>query len=169
MLLLGMNSKLNLALALAWLGLLDFQARGAEPEIAHVFPDFPTECPNASPHLITGEGFEPGKTEVWIWSPGKDTAAITNALANLGGAEPTLPERLPKDARRVSTLDVEQQVIVAPLEGVGVWVKTAAGTSKPYLFNVPKPCWVGPERSGGTGQASGEAVQRPRLRRARRR
>lgn len=122
-------------------------AQAAPPEISNVFPDFPTEYPNASPHLVTGEGFEPGKTEVWVWSPGKEAAAITNALAGLGEAEPILPEQPPQDARRVSTLDVERQVLVAALEGVVVWVKTTAGVSKPCLFNVPKPCWLGPERA----------------------
>ena len=121
--------------------------QAAPPEISNVFPDFPTEYPNASPHLVTGEGFEPGKTEVWVWSPGNEAAAITNALAGLGEAEPILPTQPPPDARRVATLDVERQVLVAPLEGVVVWVRTASGASKPCLFNVPKPCWLGPERA----------------------
>jgi len=147
----------------AFFGISALTAFAAPPEIANVFPDFPTEYPNASPHLITGEGFEPGKTEVWIWSPGKEAAGITNGLASLGEAEQTLPEQPPKDARRVSALDVEQQVIVAPLEGVCVWVKTPAGTSAPYLFNVPKPCWVGPERmeSGASVHVFGFGLRAP--------
>ena len=118
---------------------------GEPPQIANIFPDFPTEYPNASPHLITGEGFEPGKTEVWVWSPVKD-AAKADALSNVKDSE-GLPAEPPTGARRIEPLDVEPQVIVVPLEGVAVWVKTAGGISKPCLFNVAKPCWLGPERA----------------------
>jgi len=60
-------------------------------------------------------------------------------------------------------LDVEPQVIVAPLEGVVAWVKTPAGTSAPYLFNVPKPCWLGPERvaPGATVHVFGFGLRAP--------
>jgi hypothetical protein len=30
------------------------------PEIAHIYPDYP----GVSPHILTGENFEPGNTEV---------------------------------------------------------------------------------------------------------
>ena len=104
----------------AFFGISALTALAAPPEIANVFPDFPTEYPNASPHLITGESFEPGKTEVWIWAPAKGDAAVTNALATLGDDEPLLPDEPPKEARRISAMDVELQVLVAPLEGVVV-------------------------------------------------
>ena len=86
----------------------------AIPQISNVFPDFPTDYPSAGPHLLTGEDFEPGGTEVWVWDPGKkDDEKIAPALP--AGDEPPLPETPPANARRITPLDVERQVIVAPL------------------------------------------------------
>ena len=99
-----------------------------------------------SPHIITGEAFEPGKTEIWALDTVVDTASVTNAIELLGDNDPPLPAAPPKDGKRISPLDVERQVIVAPLEGFVVWVRTPAGTSLPYAINLPKPCWLSDER-----------------------
>ena len=40
-------------------------AVAAAPEIAHLFPNYP----GISPQLITGEHFDPARTEVWFWEP----------------------------------------------------------------------------------------------------
>ncbi|MGA2864596.1 MAG: glycosyl hydrolase family 28-related protein [Verrucomicrobiota bacterium] len=141
-----MNAKLNLALALAWVGLLNFDARGAKPEISYVFPDFPTGYPNASPHILTGENFDPAKTEVWTWQP-RLSDSLRDAVEQLGKPTPELPAQPPEGAQRVGPLDVERQIIVAPLQGSVVWVKTAEGFSKPYLFHVAKPLWVSEEQA----------------------
>lgn len=124
---------------LAWL-LCGASLRAAPPEIANVYPDFP----GFGPHIITGEGFDPATAEVWVWNPGSEGSNRT--LAEKPGEPPAgLPAQPPGNARRVNALDVESQIIVAPLEGSVLWVKTSAGCSKPYLFNVAKPLWVSEE------------------------
>jgi prepilin-type processing-associated H-X9-DG protein len=110
----------------------------AGPEIANVFPDFPSDAPK----IITGEGFDPESTELWTWAPESDEATIKQALANLEKELPPLPTNPPEGAQRTSPLDVEPQVIVARLKGSVLWTKTADGFSKPLLFNAAKPCWI---------------------------
>ena len=134
-----------LALMLFWFLTLPVQAVG--PEISYVFPDFPTEYPAVSPHLITGEDFDPAMTEVWVWEPGKDNVGENAAIAKLAEGEPHLPDKPPAGARRITPLDIERQVIVAPLEGTLVWVKTQQGTSAPYLINVPRPHWLSHQKA----------------------
>jgi hypothetical protein len=57
----------------------------AVPEIANVFPD----PPGFGPHIITGESFDPGSTEVWIWEPSPREAA-EKEMADRPGSD--LPE-----------------------------------------------------------------------------
>jgi hypothetical protein len=112
------------------------------PEVSFLVPDFATENPSVTPHIITGEEFQPGKTEVWVLDGPKDSSEATNAVASLGDADPLLPTEPPQGARRVLPLDVERQVIVAALEGFAAWVRTPAGTSTPHAVNLPKPFWI---------------------------
>jgi hypothetical protein len=116
-------------------------APGLAPEIAHVFPDFPTE----GPRIITGENFDPKKTEVLIWTPADLKAE--ELLKLLGDEERALPTTPPADARRAEVLDVEPQVIVAGLGPAAVWVRTPAGVSQPYAVDLARPCWLNPERA----------------------
>lgn len=111
---------------------------GEPPEIANVFPDHP----GVSPHLITGENFDPLHTEVWVWEPPSGERVVREAAARLGEALPPLPAQPPEGSRRADALDVEIQVITASLSGAVVWVKNGHGFSRPYLFNVAKPHWV---------------------------
>jgi len=109
------------------------------PEIGQVFPDFGDA--RGFTHVITGESFDPAATEVWSWSPPSDEEAIRAAMALLGST-PELPAKPPERARRLQVVDVERQVIVAPLTGELIWVKTAAGFSTPCLINVARPFWI---------------------------
>jgi hypothetical protein len=58
-----------------------------------------------------------------------------------------LPTQPPEGARRVNALDVETQVITAPLHGSVVWTKTRVGFSSPRLFNLAKPLWLSEEKA----------------------
>ena len=128
-----------LSVALGWTA----GGRAAPSEIANVFPDYP----GFGPHIITGEGFDPGSTEIWVWEPSTREATAREMADRLGSDWPELPAQPPEGAQRVGTLDVERQVIVAPLTGAVLWVKTADGFSKPYLFNVAKPLWISEARA----------------------
>ncbi|TFH46263.1 MAG: hypothetical protein E4H01_10265, partial [Lysobacterales bacterium] len=121
----------------------------APPEISNVYPDYP----GFGPHIITGEGFDSGSTEVWTWEPSARETMEKEAAGRLGGDLSELPARPPEGARRVGMLDVERQVIVASLNGAVLWVKTAEGFSKPYLFNVAKPLWVSESKAAPGGLA----------------
>lgn len=112
------------------------------PEIAHVHPDYP----GIRPHLITGEGFEPGATEVWIWEPPAPGGDPGEAFLP-GDPAPELPAEPPREARRAEVLDVERQAIVAGLEGSVLWVKTPRGISRPRLFEVARPFWVSEKKA----------------------
>jgi hypothetical protein len=132
---------ISLGLSLAGRSGLAAESDAAAPEIAHVFPDFPHD----GPRIITGENFELGKTELWLWTP----PAVNEAqlLERLGDSERSLPETPPADARRAEVLDVERQVIVANLGPAVLWIKTPAGLSKPYALDLARPCWLNPERA----------------------
>ena len=132
--------KRTLALLATWLAVWQM-AQAAAPEIARVYPDFPS----ASPHLIIGESFSLEDTEVWTWGPQLTRDEIL-ATADKLDTPALLPMQPPEGARRVKPLDVESQVITVPLSGAAVWVKNADGWSKPYRFNVPKPFWISHER-----------------------
>lgn len=130
-----------------WLAVLVGEAfpaetRGLVPEIAHVFPDFPCE----GPRIITGENFEPGRTEVLIWEP-PAVAKAEDLLQSVGDDELPLPAAPPAEARRAEVWDVEKQVIVASLGPAIVWIKTPAGVSQPYAIDLPRPCWMNPEQA----------------------
>jgi len=131
-------------------------ALAGAPLISNVFPDFPA----TGPKIITGEHFVPGSTEVWVLEFSKDDEGVEKAIERLG-EPPALPVTPPKQARRVSVLDVERQVIVASLRGALVWVKTPAGISPPYLFDVPRPFWLSDERAepGGVVYLFGFALR----------
>jgi prepilin-type processing-associated H-X9-DG protein len=138
-----MRAKPSAALLLARILLgatLSFTASAAPPEISHIHPDYP----GASPQIITGEQFDPGSTEVWVWDPPGSAELRRESAGEVD--PPSLPERPPEGARRAEVLDVERQVMVASLEGTVAWVKTAEGFSKPALFNVAKPFWLSEER-----------------------
>jgi len=113
-------------------------AVAAPSEISNVYPDYP----GFGPHIITGEGFDAAGVEVWTWEPSAPEGMEKEAASQLGSAMPELPAQPPEGARRIKTLDVERQVIVASLTGTVLWVKTAEGVSKPHLFNVAKPLWI---------------------------
>ena len=91
--------------------------------------------------MITGADFEPGKTEVWMWEGPKQPGG-DQALPIGEPAEKALPAEPPADARQIGILDCERQVIVAPVQGVAVWVKTSAGFSRPCVVNLARPCWL---------------------------
>lgn len=122
------------------LALVTLSAEASSPEIANVFPDFPGSGNAAK--IITGEGFDPGSTRVWTWSPESDEASLKKAVARIQQGQPPLPAKPPKGARSHGPIDVEAQVIVAKVRGSVMWVETAEGFSKPLLFNVAKPCWL---------------------------
>jgi hypothetical protein len=134
-----------------------------QPQISYVFPDFVTEAPSVAIHTITGEDFDPAKTEVWTWDSGNDGGIVSNAVASLADLEPELPIVPPKDAHRIQPLDIERQIITTPLTGEIVWVKTASGVSKPYLFNVAKPCWISDQQTqpGATIHIFGFGLRSP--------
>jgi hypothetical protein len=106
-------------------------AVAAQPEISYVHPDFPGNCP----HILTGQDFDPKKSEVWIWEGPRSDSGDAAELEVGANGELALPARPPETARRVQPLDMERQVIVAPLQGIAVWVKTPAGFSKPKRPN----------------------------------
>lgn len=115
----------------------------APPEIANLFPEYP----GVSPQLITGEHFDPLRTEVWVWEPPSGEEIVREAASRLSEALPALPVRPPEGARRAEVLDVEAQVITASLNGAVAWVKTGEGFSRPHLFNAAKPLWVSEEKA----------------------
>ncbi len=131
----------SLALACIVILALDAMFAGASPpEISHIFPDFPGS--GDAPKIITGEGFDPGSTRVWTWSPKSDEASIKKAMAQIHQGLPSLPAKPPKGAQSHGPIDVETQIIVAKVRGSVMWVETAQGFSKPLMFNVAKPCWL---------------------------
>jgi len=119
------------------------QSLGAAPEISNVFPDFP----GVSPHILTGENFDPKTTEVWVWDPPTSDEIVKGSVPAWGAAPPAIPAAPPKGAGRVKPLDVEPQVIVAALRGCVVWVKNGRQVSAPYLLNVPRPFWISDEKA----------------------
>ena len=131
-------------------------ALAAPPEIAHIHPD----SPGVEPRIIAGEGFDPSATEVWVWEPSADEAALREALRR-ADPSPDLPAVPPEGARRTAPIDVEPQVIVAPLGGSVVWVKSPGGFSKPYLVDVARPLWMSDEkvRAGGVAYIFGFALR----------
>jgi len=133
------------------------------PQISYVFPDFATEAPAVSVHIITGEDFDSAKTEVWTWDAENDDGPISNAVASLVDLEPELPKAPPKDAHRMQPLDVERQIITTPLTGEIVWVRTASGWSKPYLLNVAQPRWISDQQTepGATVHIFGFGLRSP--------
>jgi len=117
-------------------------AGAGPPEIAYVFPDYPTGGGGRAPHIITGENFDPAKTELWAWDPKADEKALLDAIPEPGAEEPSLPDAPPTGSRRIGAMDVEKQVIVADLSGSVLWAKTGEGLSRPYLLNVARPFWI---------------------------
>ncbi len=115
-------------------------AFASQPEIANVFPDFPGS--GDAPKIITGEGFIPGSTRVWTWSPESDEATLEQALAQIDKGLPSLPAKPPKGAQSHGPIDVEAQIIVARVKGAVMWIETADGFSQPLMFDVVKPCWL---------------------------
>lgn len=139
------------AIMLLIAALLAAPAFAAPPEIAHIHPDYVgTHLKADVPHLLTGEGFCPEQTTLWIWGHPYDAAAIDKAAERLarGEALPPLPDAPPKDARRINPLDVDGQIMMANLWSLAkgnltvVWAQTPEGFSKPCLFNVAKPVWL---------------------------
>lgn len=123
------------------LGWFAATAAGAGPEIAYVHPDYPT----AGPRVITGEGFPPegSQLEVRCWRPPESKAEVDAGLeAWTRGQPPTWPAEPPQDAARVPVFDSEPRTAVAALNGVAVWVRTAAGVSRPYAFDLAMPWWI---------------------------
>ena len=60
---------------------------------------------------------------------------------------PALPAEPPKEARRITPLDAERQVLVARVPSGIVWVRTPGGCSTPYLIDVPRPFWLSEPRA----------------------
>ncbi len=132
------------ALTIAIASLAASGETSSRPVISNVFPDF--DPPVRVPHVITGENFDPNTTEVWCWQGSADSPTTQAALNRLGQPM-TLPTEPPKGACRAAVLDVESQVIVANLQGVVVWVKTAQGWSQPCLFGTAHPFWISRDKA----------------------
>lgn len=131
-----MSSTCVLFLALCPLLAAD-PALGRKPEISNIFPDFPCDAPRT----ITGEDFDSQATEVWAWDLGRREEA--EAAGPLPPATaPALPAEPPQEARRITPLDVEWQVLVARVPSGIVWVRTPGGWSTPYVIDVPRPFWL---------------------------
>jgi len=112
------------------------------PALSNIFPDFPAP----GPHVITGENFIPGATELWTWDPAAGEKAAVE-VPDRGSLAPELPVTPPEGARRVQVIDAEPQILVASLGGCVVWAKTAAGFSTPFLLNVARPCWLSDDQA----------------------
>ena len=136
------NSLFN-SIVVSWITLLLLYTGSTlakQPELANIYPDFPGSGDAAK--IITGEGFDPGSTRVWTWSPTSDEASIKKAVTQIHRGPGALPVKPPKGAQSHGPIDVEAQIIVAKVRGSVMWVETAQGFSKPLLFNVAKPCWL---------------------------
>jgi len=134
-----MKARVHLWLVLAVMAACAAPALGAAPVISNVFPDF---VGVHGPKIITGEGFDPQKTQVWQVQLPSDEGLARVGMERLGGKPAPLPETPPKSAQRVNVLDVEEQVITAHVTGDIVWVTGPGGVSKPFLLHAAKPFWL---------------------------
>ena len=117
------------------------------PAISNIHPDFPVAARGwRSPQILTGENLDANGLEILCWSHRGNAEEVAAAAETLGtDDQPTIPAEPPEGAQRIQPVDVERQVLVAYLRGHAVWVRSPAGTSRPYAINLPKPFWLSHE------------------------
>ncbi|MBO9607045.1 MAG: hypothetical protein J7639_13885 [Paenibacillaceae bacterium] len=117
-------------------------AAGEVPEISYVTKS----ADMGTPFTIMGEHLDT-VTEVWLWVPGTDTAAVRK-LDDLDGL-PALPAVPEANAVKVGIISQpnahtliakgigENYYVARAVAPTVLWLKSASGWSAPYMFNKP--------------------------------
>ncbi len=118
----------------------------AAPQIAQVYPDFHINL-HGAPRILTGEGFDSGGVEFWVWSPANDANVQRESAETLASGSAPVPATPPQGARRIGMMDVEPSVAVGEVSGTVLWAKNADGWSKPYVLDVARPYWINQDQA----------------------
>jgi len=123
--------------------LLAARAAAAAPEIANVAGP----VNHWEPFLVFGEGFDEPESTVIAWAPKEQQDPKDLLPQILSGGLPRPPEEPPEGSviglyGRVRKLS--SQVLGAVMQGEAavLWVRSARGTSKPYVVNQPQPYFL---------------------------